>query len=83
MGPCFRRQKVQRLDAVCPLTRLGEMHRALRDMPQHYREAVILVGVIGESYLDTAMLLHCDVGTVKSRVSRARTMLRDALQPAL
>lgn len=61
---------------------MSEMQHALRDMPQHYREAIILVGVIGESYLDTAHLLKCDIGTVKSRVNRARGMLRDVLEPA-
>lgn len=61
---------------------LRELHRALRALPRHYRDAIILVGVIGESYLQTARLLDCDIGTVKSRVNRARRMLRAALSPA-
>lgn len=59
-----------------------EMAAALRDMPVHYREAIILVGALGESYLDTARILGCDIGTVKSRVNRARALLRQVLEPA-
>ncbi len=60
-----------------------EMQAALRKMPLHYREAIILVGALGETYLDAARILHCDIGTIKSRVNRARTMLREVLEPAL
>lgn len=59
-----------------------EMQSMLRDMPVHYREAIILVGALGESYIDAAQILDCDIGTIKSRVSRARSMLRQALEPA-
>ena len=61
----------------------SELRVALRELPRHYREAIILVGALGESYLDAARLLDCDIGTIKSRVSRARAMLREALKPAL
>lgn len=60
-----------------------EMQAALRDMPVHYREAIVLVGALGESYLDAARILDCDIGTIKSRVNRARTILREVLQPAM
>ena len=60
-----------------------ELHSALRDMPVHYREAIILVGALGESYLEAARVLDCDIGTIKSRVNRARNMLRKALEPEL
>lgn len=59
-----------------------EMKSALHDLPVHYREAIILVGALGESYLDAARILECDIGTIKSRVSRARSMLREVLEPA-
>ncbi|WP_410216615.1 sigma-70 family RNA polymerase sigma factor [Paracoccus sp. (in: a-proteobacteria)] len=62
--------------------RAKEMRHALDQLPVHYREAIVLVGVLGESYTDTAEILQVDVGTVKSRVSRARKMLRDMLEPA-
>lgn len=60
----------------------SELRAALREMPIHYREAIILVGALGESYIDTARILDCDIGTVKSRVSRARALLRKVLEPA-
>lgn len=56
-----------------------EMQAALRDMPVHYREALVLVTVIGESYQHAAEVLDCDIGTIKSRVNRARGILRKAL----
>ena len=63
--------------------RTQEMNAVLRQMPPHYREAIILVGALGESYIEAARLLDCDIGTIKSRVNRARGMLRKALEPAL
>ncbi|MDQ7264160.1 sigma-70 family RNA polymerase sigma factor [Paracoccus sp. PS-1] len=60
-----------------------ELQAALREMPRHYREAIILVGALGETYLDAARILDCDIGTIKSRVNRARSMLRRVLEPAL
>lgn len=60
-----------------------ELGAALREMPRHYREAIILVGAIGESYIDAARILGCDIGTIKSRVNRARSALRKALEPEL
>lgn len=59
-----------------------EMQTALHDLPVHYREAIILVGAFGESYINAARILECDIGTIKSRVSRARSMLREVLEPA-
>ncbi len=61
---------------------LREMQAALRAMPPHYREAIILVGALGESYLNAARILGCDIGTIKSRVNRARHILREVLEPA-
>ena len=61
--------------------RQRELCAALEAMPVHYRETIILVAVIGESYLDAAQILECDIGTIKSRVNRARHILRRALEP--
>lgn len=60
--------------------RAQEMRRALDQLPLHYREALVLVTVIGESYVSTAEILGVDIGTVKSRISRARQMLRELLE---
>lgn len=59
--------------------RLLEMDRALQALPVHYRETIMLIGVLGESYQDAAEILGCDIGTVKSRMSRARAALREKI----
>lgn len=56
-----------------------ETERALARMPVHYSEALIMVAVLGSSYQETADVLCCDIGTVKSRVNRARARLRAEL----
>jgi len=48
-------------------------------LPQHYREVLILVVVLGASCEETASLCNCAVGTVKSRVIRARQLVKEAL----
>lgn len=53
--------------------------KALDTLPAEQREALILVGAEGFSYEDAALMCGCAVGTIKSRVNRARAQLRDAL----
>ena len=57
----------------------NELVVALRGLPRHQREALLLVGGAGLSYNEVAVALQCSVGTIKSRVSRARESLRQAL----
>lgn len=59
-----------------------ELSQALQQLPLSYREAVVVVLVIGESYADAARLLRCDIGTVKSRVNRGRNILKTKLGDA-
>lgn len=54
---------------------LSDTARALRSLSDEQREALILVGAGGFSYEDAAAICHCAVGTVKSRVARARKAL--------
>jgi RNA polymerase sigma-70 factor, ECF subfamily len=49
--------------------------RALQKLPNDQREALILVGAEGFSYEDVALISGCAVGTIKSRVNRARRHL--------
>lgn len=58
---------------------MTDVKKALATLPVHYRETLILVAVLGESYIRAAEILDCDIGTIKSRLSRARTLLRDRL----
>jgi len=53
--------------------------RALAALPAHYRGVVILVDVEGQSYEEAALVLDVAVGTVRSRLFRARRLLQDML----
>jgi RNA polymerase sigma-70 factor, ECF subfamily len=57
----------------------GDVDRALRALPFVYREAVILADLEGLTYKEVAQALGCPIGTVMSRLSRGRGMLRRAL----
>ena len=54
---------------------LGNFRRALSQLPQDQREAIVLVGAVGFTYEETAEICGCSTGTVKSRVNRARRRL--------
>jgi RNA polymerase sigma-70 factor (ECF subfamily) len=54
---------------------LSDMHRALLTLPPERREALLLVGAGGFSYEEAANICGCAVGTIKSRVGRARAAL--------
>ena len=58
---------------------LVDLNRALAKLPPDQREALILVGAEGFSYEDAAAISACAVGTVKSRVNRARTRLAELM----
>ena len=58
---------------------LADVLRALAAIPAGYREALILVSVEGMSYEEAAQVCDIAVGTVKSRVSRARAMLSNIM----
>jgi len=61
----------------------GTVQAALDRLPHEFREAVVLADIEGLSYDEVAAALACPVGTVRSRLHRARQMLRDALRPQL
>ncbi|MDB5740204.1 MAG: polymerase sigma factor, partial [Alphaproteobacteria bacterium] len=58
---------------------LSDTVRALKHLSDEQREALILVGAGGFSYEDAAAICKCAVGTVKSRVARARKTLIEIL----
>ncbi len=53
--------------------------RALDKLPDHYREVVLLTDVHEFSYKEAADILRIPIGTVMSRLNRARTQLRSSL----
>ena len=56
------------------------LQAALLDIPDVYREAIVLCDVEGMSYEETAAALGIGIGTVKSRISRGREELRRRLK---
>jgi RNA polymerase sigma-70 factor, ECF subfamily len=59
---------------------LDELRQGLGMLPPEQREALILVGAGGFAYEEAAAICNCAVGTVKSRVSRARRALQGILE---
>jgi len=56
------------------------LRNGLTFLPEDQREALVLVGAGGLSYEETAEICGCAVGTIKSRVSRARKALFEILE---
>jgi RNA polymerase sigma-70 factor (ECF subfamily) len=72
-----------RHDVLGDLTRretIESVRRAILSLPANYREAVVLCDLQELSYEDAAGVLGCAVGTVRSRLHRARAMLTGKLQ---
>jgi len=65
-------------DPGSPLA-LDELRLSIQKLPPEQREALILVGAGGFAYEEAAEICNCAVGTVKSRVSRARRALQGIL----
>lgn len=61
---------------------LSDLHRQLFALPTLLREALVLVGAQGLSYEDAAVICAVPIGTIKARVSRARTQLSATMQRA-
>lgn len=59
---------------------LSDMHRALMTLAPERREALLLVGAGGFSYEEAAKICDCAVGTIKSRVGRARAAITEMLE---
>jgi len=54
---------------------VAELRKAIAALPERYREAVVLCDLNGGAYEEVAALLGCAVGTVRSRLHRARGLL--------
>ena len=58
---------------------MQDFRAVLVRLPDDQREALVLVGAAGFSYEEAAEICGCAVGTIKSRVNRARNRLADML----
>jgi RNA polymerase sigma-70 factor (ECF subfamily) len=59
---------------------IERVRQAVLSLPADYREAVVLCELQEFSYEEAAHVLGCPVGTIRSRLHRARTMLADKLR---
>ncbi len=66
-------------DALAPLIE-AEVRSALEDLPEHFRLPLVLSDVEGLAYKEIAEVMGCPVGTVMSRLHRARKMLQVTLR---
>ena len=61
------------------LARSGEILKALDQLPANYRQVVMLTDVEEFDYKEAAEILSIPIGTIMSRLSRGRRLLREAL----
>ncbi len=59
---------------------VAALHAAIRELPEAYRDAVILCDLEERNYDEAARLMNCPVGTVRSRLHRARGLLAGKLR---
>jgi RNA polymerase sigma-70 factor, ECF subfamily len=67
------------LHEMMRVERIEALRRAVSSLPVRYREVVVLCDLQELSYADTATALGCAIGTVRSRLSRARALLASKL----
>jgi len=76
------RQMTVNPDPLSDLTRkegIDALRRAVLTLPRRYREVVVLCDLEEVDYADAARILGCPVGTVRSRMHRARALLMEKL----
>jgi RNA polymerase sigma-70 factor (ECF subfamily) len=70
-------------DPLLDLTRregIDALRRAVQALPRRYREVVVLCDLEEVDYADAAVALACPIGTVRSRLHRARGLLWEKLR---
>ena len=82
-GPETRSQWPNPAEAVDASERAGFVKDAVAQLPPAMREVVVLREYEGMDYAQIADIVGCSLGTVKSRLARARAQLRERLEPML
>ena len=75
LAPAVRSAEAEALDRLAD----SEILRALRDLPEEFRVAVYLADIEGYSYKEIAKIMGTPIGTVMSRLHRARQQLQRSL----
>lgn len=68
------------LEEMARLETIEAVRQAILALPTHYREVVVLCNMQEMNYEQAAAIIGCPVGTVRSRLHRARVMLIDKLR---
>jgi len=66
-------------DALLREEKEAILQRALSEVPLKFRTALVLKDIEGLSYDEIAQVLHCNIGTVESKIYRARQFLKKKL----
>jgi RNA polymerase sigma-70 factor (ECF subfamily) len=69
------------LDSLSRNETIESVRKSILTLPERYREVVVLCELQELSYLEAAAILGCAVGTVRSRLHRARLLLIEKLRP--
>lgn len=70
------------LDNLARNETIESVRKSILTLPERYREVVVLCELQELSYIEAAAILDCAVGTVRSRLHRARVLLIEKLRPA-
>jgi RNA polymerase sigma-70 factor (ECF subfamily) len=70
------------LDDLSRTETIESVRRSVLALPERYREVVVLCDLQEMSYVEAAEILGCAIGTVRSRLHRARALLIEKLRPA-
>jgi|SRR6266850_4269090 len=70
------------LDELSRSEAITSVRIAVLTLPERYREVVVLCDLQDMSYVEAAEVLSCAVGTIRSRLHRARALLIEKLRPA-
>src|SRR5215210_5891728 len=82
-GETAHEQLIAQDDPLGDLTRselIESVRQAVTNLPAHYREVVVLCDLHEMSYAEAAQVLNCAVGTIRSRLHRARSLLIEKLR---
>lgn len=69
-------------DELASLETVGQVRKAIATLPENYREVVVLCELEEMSYEEAASALGCPIGTIRSRLYRARAILLEKLRHA-
>ena len=78
-APCEEEVACNGEDEVFRDQQVRRLHAQIMQLPLEYREAIVLCELSELSYAETATVLACPIGTVRSRLHRARALLAEKL----